>query len=344
MVAQLFCLQDIVAGVRHVTGIPGEDASAVSGDEQSLGSAVLFFRDGRVVSELRDAEFQSLLGGAVALPDMASGTRDAVYCDVVSGLVVRALVFFCIEFDASGRPAASFSLPLSDLSRRAGAGPDLGFGRVRLACRAQCPVPWLANQLWQPRSLSADGECGLVQRAVQKDRLGLRASSVGRAHRGGAAFDGRATIDGRRGFDGRATVDGRSAFDGRSPFDSRANAGHPRVGDSRAVGDSRPTVESRASLAAAPMGDARTAFDLRAAADARAVDDHRMGASDGRLVVPQLVRQYQNRIDLLETERSKAREHLQVARSEISRLAEELNQERERSRRLERLLRGSDFD
>ncbi len=332
-----------------------------------MGSAVLFFRDGRVVSELRDAEFQSLLGGVVCLADMAGGTQDAVYCVIVSGLVVRALVFFTIEFDAVGRPAASFSLPLSDLARRARAGPDLGFGRVRLACRAQCPVPWLANQLWQPRSLTVDGECGLVQRSVQKDRLGLRASTVVRNHREGVPFDGRSTVDGRRGFDGRATVDGRRgfdgrttvdgrrAFDGRSTVDGRASASHSRTFDGRATfdgrsGEGRISTDGRASsgarlpLPGQPVGDARSTFDLRAAADARAIDDGRAGAADGRLVVPQLVRQYQHRIDSLESERAKAREHLLMARSEISRLAEELNQERERLRRLERMLRGSDFD
>jgi predicted nucleic acid-binding Zn-ribbon protein len=60
-------------------------------------------------------------------------------------------------------------------------------------------------------------------------------------------------------------------------------------------------------------------------------------------VVPQLVRQYQARIDSLEAERVKAREQLLAARGEISRLSEELKQERERSLRLERKLRGSDF-
>ena len=298
----------------------GDDGAFAGADEQALGNAVFFFRDGRLVSELREAEFQSLLGGVASLSELAGGARDGVFCEVGAGLVARALVFFRVTFDAAGRPSGEFSLPLNDLARRAGAGPDLGYGRVRLACRAQCPIPWLSNQLWQPRSLTTDGECGLVQRALQKNRLGFR-SGMGRPRREGAGFDGRATLD------GRSAPEGRSGFDGRSTMDGRG--GH---------GQRRP-VDNGATL------DGRVAFDGRRTVDglARPVLDAPLGATDARLVVPQLVRQYQARIDSLEAERVKAREQLLAARGEISRLSEELKQERERSLRLERMLRGSDF-
>ena len=306
---------------RPVTQHTGDDGACAGADEQALGNAVFFFRDGRLVSELREAEFQSLLGGVASLNELAGGPRDGVFCEVGAGLVARALVFFRVTFDAAGRPSGEFSLPLNDLARRAGAGPDLGYGRVRLACRAQCPIPWLSNQLWQPRSLATDGECGLVQRALQKNRLGFR-SGMGRPRREGAG-----------GFDGRATLDGRAASDGRAGFDGRATL------DGRGVHAQRRPVDTSATL------DGRVAFDGRRTVDglARPVLDAPLGATDARLVVPQLVRQYQARIDSLEAERVKAREQLLAARGEISRLSEELKQERERSLRLERKLRGSDF-
>ncbi len=307
---------------RPVTQHSGEEGALAGSDDPSLGNAVFFFRDGRLVSELRETEFQSLLGGVASLSELAGGARDGVFCEVGSGLVVRALVFFRVTFDAAGRPSGEFSLPLSDLARRAVAGPDLGYGRVRLACRAQCPIPWLANQLWQPRSLTTDGECGLVQRALQKNRLGFR-SGMGRPRReGSSGFDGRSTLD------GRSMAEARGGFDGRSTIDSRSGHGQRRPADQGATIDGR-----------SPGFDGRRTVDGLA----RPVHDAPLGATDARLVVPQLVRQYQARIDSLEAERVKAREQLLAARGEISRLGEELKQERERSLRLERMLRGSDF-
>lgn len=302
----------------------GDDAALIGGDEPPLGNAVFFFRDGRLVSELREAEFQSLLGGVASLNELAGGARDGVFCEVGSGLVARALVFFRVTFDAAGRPDGEFAIPLSDLARRAGVGPDLGFGRVRLACRAQCPIPWLSNQLWQPRSLTADGECGVVQRALQKNRLGFR-SGMGRPRRDLSAT-----------FDGRATVDGRPSHAPRRPVNSE-----PAINlDARGTFDARATFDGRGGF------DGRNTFDGRRTVDglARPVHDAPLGATDARLVVPQLVRQYQARIDSLESERVKAREQLLLARGEISRLSEELKQERERSMRLERMLRGSEFN
>lgn len=312
----------------------GDDQLGSGGDDVLLGNAVFFFRDGRLVSELREAEFQSLLSGVAALSELADGERDAVFCEVGSGLVARAFVFFRIGFDQLGRPDNQFSIPLADVARRAGAGPDLGFGRVRLACRGQCPIPWLANRLWQPRSLTVDGECGIVQRALQKNRLGFRPHPNRSRRDGNATFDGRATLDGRATFDGRATLDSRRRHAARAegPPDSPLNARtHGRV-DSRS--DMVPD-HGGSTYSSRLAGEIATGNTLGS--------DARLGPMDGRLVVPQLVRQYQARIEALEIERSKCREQLLAAKGEASRLAEELAQERERSRRLERMLRGSDF-
>lgn len=243
------------------------DEQMVGRDPDGLaGQAVLFFEEGRVVSELRLAEFTAMVSGAATAEQFRSTTASAVFCDVGAGLAVRSMVFFTVGFDDRGRPRADFALPLADLAQRAGAGPDLGFGRIKLACRAQCPISWFATQLWQPRTLGMDGECGAVQKAMTKNRLGFRSAP------------------------------------------------------------SAPGVRLDATLSAS-----RTRGET-------------IGAGEtGRLVVPALVRQYQTRIDALDAECKKSREQIRRARAELARLSAELNQERERSRRLEQLLRGSEL-
>ena len=228
------------------------------------GHAVLFFQEGRIVSELRLAEFTAMLGGAAGAEQFRGASVSAVYCEVGSGLAVRSMVFFTVAFDERGRPRADFALPLTELAQRAGLGPDLGYGRIRLASRTQCPISWFATQLWQPRSLASDAECGAVQRAVTKNRLGFRSQPA---------------TPGMR-------------------LDATLGAGRGR-------GET--------------IGEA------------------------GRVVVPQIVRQYQTRIDTLEAECQKSRELVRRTRAELARLTAELSQERERSRRLEQLLRGSDL-
>ena len=228
------------------------------------GQAVIFFEDGRLVSELRLAEFTAMIGGAAGAEQFRNAIVSAVYCEVGAGLVVRSMVFFAVAFDERGRPRSDFALPLADLAVRAGVGPDLGHGRIRLACRAQCPISWFATQLWQPRSLGSDGECGAVQRTVTRNRLGFRSQPVA------------------------------------------------------------PGVRLNATL-----GDAR--------AKGEASDE------TGRVVVPPVVRQYQSRIDALDAECKKSRDQMIRARAELARLGAELSQERERSRRLELLLRESDL-
>jgi hypothetical protein len=240
---------------------PAPAASAGPASDAIVGQAVLFFEDGRIAGEFRLAEFQALIDGAAAAEQFAGRRVPAVYVEVGAALVVRALVFFEISVDVRGVLDRNFNLPIEDLARRAGLGPDLGNGRVRLACRGQCSISWFAAQLWQPKSLGPEGECALVQRTMLRNKLAFRA-----------------------------------------------------------------TTGSPASAAGEPL-------------DRRFKD---VFGATGRINVPQIIRQYQAQIEPLKEERDKLRSQLRVAKVEVTRLRAELNQERERSRRLETLLRGSE--
>lgn len=120
--------------------------------------------------EMPYGEFEAVLNGAAALTTLAGRTVKTVYAGVGDELVVRGMVLFQLEIDAQGALASSFNLPLKHLLQHAGAGPNLGHGPIRLASRAQCPVPWHARQLW---TCSRDDPLQKIQHAVMHNASGL---------------------------------------------------------------------------------------------------------------------------------------------------------------------------
>jgi hypothetical protein len=95
---------------------------------------------------------------------------------------VRGLVFFQFNVDEDGLVAASFNVPLRYLVGNAGLGPDLGMGPIRLACRGQCPVPWHSVNLWEPQGEGDSHPAMLAQKAVWRNRLGLKPMATKQIH------------------------------------------------------------------------------------------------------------------------------------------------------------------
>jgi hypothetical protein len=106
----------------------------------------------------------------------------AAFGFVGSGLTVRGLAFFQFKVDEEGCVDASFNVPVRYLVQKAGAGPDLGMGPVRLACRSQCPVPWHSMNLWEPRGKGDSHPAMLAQKAVWRNRLGLKPMATKHIH------------------------------------------------------------------------------------------------------------------------------------------------------------------
>ncbi len=153
-------------------------------EQDGLEEIVLLFdADGAAVSaEMLFAEFEALVNQAAPLDEHAASVVKAVYGVVATGLRLRGLVFFQFKVDEEGLLDASFNVPLRYLVRNAGAGPDLGMGSVRLACRGQCPVPWHAVNLWQPQGEGDAHPAMLAQKAVWRNRLGLKPMATTPVH------------------------------------------------------------------------------------------------------------------------------------------------------------------
>ncbi|MEZ5550715.1 MAG: hypothetical protein R3E82_07505 [Pseudomonadales bacterium] len=145
-------------------------------EQEGFAEAVLVFEADLmgVASEMRLCEFDAVTEGAATLERFAASVARAAYVVVGTALSVRGVVFFSFKVDEEGHVDRSFNVPLQYLMEHAGPGPDLGTGPIRLACRGQCPVPWHSMNLWEPQKEGEADSLQIVQRAIWRNRLGLK--------------------------------------------------------------------------------------------------------------------------------------------------------------------------
>ncbi|MFZ6047114.1 chromosome partitioning protein ParA [Pseudomonas sp. CR3202] len=135
--------------------------------------AVVFFNDRGICKQMLYSEFEAILDGVVGLPEFSDCQMRLAYVMINPRLQVRAVVFFYLDFDEDGRADTGWNLPLRQLAERAGRGPDLGAGPIRLACRSQCPVSWQQMHLWDP-SLNTDcNDLTQLRDAIKGNNLGI---------------------------------------------------------------------------------------------------------------------------------------------------------------------------
>jgi hypothetical protein len=142
-------------------------------NKPQMVEAVLFFDERGVCKQMLFAEFEAVLDGVVDLPAFADRQMRAVYLLINPRLQVRSAVFFLLDFDPQGAADSGWNIPLRHLAERAGRGPDLGGGPIRLACRSQTPVAWLQLHLWEPSVERGDFQA--IRQALQGNSLGLLA-------------------------------------------------------------------------------------------------------------------------------------------------------------------------
>ncbi len=142
-------------------------------NKPQLVEAVMFFTDHKVTKQMLYPEFEAVLDGMVNMPEFIDQQIRAVYVLINPRLLVRSLVFFYIEFDEQGRADSSWNIPLRDLAERAGRGPDLGAGPIRLSCRSQAAVPWHQMHLWDPDLSPKHNHLLVIRDAVKQNNLRL---------------------------------------------------------------------------------------------------------------------------------------------------------------------------
>ncbi len=135
--------------------------------------AVLFFNERGVNKQMLYPEFEALLDGVVNMPEFADKEMRAAYVLINPRLLVRAVVTFIIDFDDNGGADRGWNIPLRHLAERAGRGPDLGAGPIRLACKSQCPVSWHQMHLWDPDLSPQHNDLLLIRDAAKRNHLGI---------------------------------------------------------------------------------------------------------------------------------------------------------------------------
>lgn len=139
-----------------------------------LIEAVMFFaEDGSIGKQMFYTEFETLLDGLVKMPVFADQQVRATYLVINARLQIRSVVFFYLDFDESGAPDSGWNIPLQQMAERAGRGPDLGGGPIRLACRSQCPVSWHQMHLWDPSLVAGHNDLALLRDTVKLNSLGM---------------------------------------------------------------------------------------------------------------------------------------------------------------------------
>ncbi len=135
--------------------------------------AVIFFKGDLVDKEVLYPEFEAVLDGYIGLPDYANRIVKAVFLQISPRLKIQGAVFFTLPFNEEGQVEASWNIPLQHLADHGLAGPDLGEGTIRLACRSSCPVAWYRDKLWDPDLQGSLSTFDLLKQSIARNRLGL---------------------------------------------------------------------------------------------------------------------------------------------------------------------------
>ncbi len=141
--------------------------------DQTAPSAILFFRDNAIAKELLYTEFEAHLDGFTPEKDWANMEVQAVYVELDEALCLTAAVFFLVSFDDEGWVEASWNLPLVNLVRMGGFGPDFGAGEIQLCCNSLCTEARYREMLWEP-DLSPQGpHFQAIVKTANANRLGF---------------------------------------------------------------------------------------------------------------------------------------------------------------------------
>lgn len=138
-----------------------------------LTEAVMFFSERGVCKEVLYTEFEALLDGLVATPEFADETMDAVFLQINNRLQVRAAVFFTMDFDMDGYVNRLWNMPLRQLAEKAGRGPDMGGGPIRLACLGFTSAQQHRANMWKPGQRNGRADLALIKEAVNRNALGI---------------------------------------------------------------------------------------------------------------------------------------------------------------------------
>ena len=349
----------------------------------------LYNHQGELDTELHYLDFQGLVNGSHTLPKFAASNVRAAYCVVGNQLALVGVVFFTLTIREDGSVEEGFNLPLQYLVKQAGlvdyyggakpivkksasSNAPLAAGhkratsesvgtekarerqpqKIRQASRSQCPVPWHAIHMWEPK----DGaEIAHLQRRIRQNRLGLPLNIV-------SAFDvlfDAADAGDYADFESNElsdttnfSVDSMFSVDVSEPSSTSHQIRRSNESDIIHAPVSKALISKRDSANANP-GAREHAKDTvvggeRSYANKAQQKLNEVFGEAGKLSLQELVRLHAEQPEKLKAEFRQQRKHqrnahlsqMHDAHAEIQKLRIALQQEQSRSSRLQEMLRG----
>lgn len=164
-----FCQLNVVLQLN----IAEKTMSQPSTSKPQLTEAVMLFDDQGIASEMLLTEFEAYIDNKIRVPQYEDQQVRAAYVLINPRLLVRAIVFFYLDFDDEGVIEDGWNLDLRLLAEKASHGPDLGAGPIQLACSSQCPIPWCQMHLWSPDLSPSSNHIYMIRDAARRNNLRL---------------------------------------------------------------------------------------------------------------------------------------------------------------------------
>jgi len=140
--------------------------------------AYAVFEHGQLQTVLSKEQFEAISDGDLPLKEY-TGKVTMAYVIANRHQLVQAAVLFYLPLDDKGYVLDGWRLPLQRLADTAGRGPNLGGGRIRLACHSQCAISWHKDALWDPStSTFVSIKKALTSHGVIKAALDIRQPPV----------------------------------------------------------------------------------------------------------------------------------------------------------------------
>jgi hypothetical protein len=129
-----------------VTGMQKLSSSSVI--PRQIEAYCLF--EGKVITDILTADEFEMVVDLERPVDNRQGQVYAAYVLANQSQLIQSIVLFILPLNLHGYCTEGWRLPLERLSNTASRGPNLGGGRIRLACRSQCSISLHQDNLWDP--------------------------------------------------------------------------------------------------------------------------------------------------------------------------------------------------
>lgn len=127
------------------------DTEISEAESSALGHRTLYclFKGKQVAKLLNKRQFDEALDEDLVVDGFSGPVQVAQVVSNPNG-VVQSLVLFVLPLTEHGHCIDGWHLPLRQLVDTASRGPNLGGGRIRLACQSQCAMSGHRDALWDP--------------------------------------------------------------------------------------------------------------------------------------------------------------------------------------------------